>query len=112
MQILRPRKTGSLLVIVLSCPLIGSLSSSTANQRAAQNNYYAEPDFGVPGFVLLKLCYLYHKMHWIQIKKGLSSMTIVFLEAYCTNLLMVLPENVVLIQFSGSLLAKYLIHFR
>ena len=27
------------IVIVLSCPLIGSLSSSTANQRAAQNNY-------------------------------------------------------------------------
>ena len=34
-------KTGSLLVIVLSCPQIGSLSSSTANQRAAQNNYRA-----------------------------------------------------------------------
>ena len=32
---------GSLLVIVLSCPQIGSLSSSTANQRAAQNNYRA-----------------------------------------------------------------------
>ncbi len=27
------------IVIDLSCPLIGSLSSSTANQRAAQNNY-------------------------------------------------------------------------
>ena len=40
-QILRHPKTGSLyvLVIVLSCPQIGSLSSSTANQRAAQNNY-------------------------------------------------------------------------
>ena len=34
----------------MSCPLIGSLSSSTANQRAAQNNYYTEPDFRVPGF--------------------------------------------------------------
>ena len=43
----------SLVVIVLSCPLIGSLSSSIANQRAAQ-----EPDFGVPGFVFLKLCYM------------------------------------------------------
>ena len=40
-QILRPPKPGSLLVIVLSCPQIGSLSSSTANQRAAQNNYRA-----------------------------------------------------------------------
>ena len=38
-QILRHPKTGSLLVIALSCPQIGSLSSSTANQRAAQNNY-------------------------------------------------------------------------
>jgi hypothetical protein len=26
-------------VIVLNCPLIGSLSSSIANQKAAQNNY-------------------------------------------------------------------------
>ena len=26
-----------------------------ANQRAAQNNYYIELDFGVPGFVLLEL---------------------------------------------------------
>ena len=33
-------KSSSLLVIVLSCPLIGSLSSSTANWRAAQNNYW------------------------------------------------------------------------
>ena len=40
-QILRPLKTGSLLVIVLSCPQIGSLSSSTANQMAAQNDYRA-----------------------------------------------------------------------
>ena len=39
-------KSESLLVIVLSCPLIGSLSRSTANQEAAQNNYYTEPDFG------------------------------------------------------------------
>ena len=38
-QILWPPNSGSLLVIVLSCPLIGSISSSTANQRAAQNNY-------------------------------------------------------------------------
>ena len=45
-------------------------------------------------------------MHWVQIEKGLSSRTIVFLEASFTNLLMVLPENVVLIQFSGRLLAK------
>ena len=30
----------------------------------------------------------------------------VFLDASCTNLLMVLAENVVLIQFSGRLLAK------
>ena len=36
-----------------------SLSSSTANQSAAQSNYYTEPDFAVPGFVFLKLCYLY-----------------------------------------------------
>ena len=38
--------------IVLSYPQIGSLSSSTANQRAAQRNYWAL------GFALLKLCYL------------------------------------------------------
>ena len=25
----------------------------------AKNNYYIELNFGVPGFVLLKLCYLY-----------------------------------------------------
>ena len=31
----------SLLIIILSCPQIGSLSSSTANQRAAQYNYPA-----------------------------------------------------------------------
>ena len=37
---MRPPKPGSLLVIVLSCPQIGSLSNSTANQRAAQNNYW------------------------------------------------------------------------
>ena len=36
------------VVMVLSCPLIGSLRSSTANQRAAQNNCYKEPDFGDP----------------------------------------------------------------
>ena len=60
-QVLRHLKTSSLLVIVLSCPLIGSLSSSTANQRATQNNYYTESGFGVPGFVFLKHCYLYTK---------------------------------------------------
>ena len=48
-----PSKSGSLLVIVLSYRLIGSLSSSTANQRVAQNNYYTEQDFGVP-----RLCYM------------------------------------------------------
>ena len=37
----RHPKTSSLLVIVLSCPQIDSLSSSTANQREAQNNYRA-----------------------------------------------------------------------
>ena len=40
-QILRSTTTDSLLVILLSCHQIGSLSSSTANQRAAQNNYRA-----------------------------------------------------------------------
>ena len=40
-QILGHQKTGSLLVNVLSCPQIGSLSNSTANQSAAQNNYLA-----------------------------------------------------------------------
>ena len=34
------RSKNPLLVIVLSCLQIGSLSSSTANQRAAQNNYW------------------------------------------------------------------------
>ena len=38
---MRPPQPSSLLVIFLSCPLIGSLSSSAANQRAAQNNYRA-----------------------------------------------------------------------
>ena len=41
LRVLRPPKLGSLWAIVLSCPLIGSLSSSTADQRAAQNNYWA-----------------------------------------------------------------------
>ena len=58
-QILGPPKSGSLLVIVLSCPLIGSLSSSTVTQRPAQDNYYTDPNFGVQEFVFLKLCYLY-----------------------------------------------------
>ena len=40
-KILRDPKTGALLVIVLSCPQIGSTSSSTSNQRAAQNNHQA-----------------------------------------------------------------------
>ena len=48
------------IVIVLSCPLIGCWATERANQRAAQNNYYIEPDFGVPSFVLLKLCHLYY----------------------------------------------------
>ena len=47
----------------MSCSLIGSLSSSTANQRAAQNNYYIEPDFGVPSFLLPKLFYTCKKMN-------------------------------------------------
>ena len=34
-------RPSALLVIFLSCPQIGSLSSSTANQRAAENNYRA-----------------------------------------------------------------------
>ena len=38
---MRPPEPGSLSVIILTCPLIGSLSSSTVNQRAAQNNYRA-----------------------------------------------------------------------
>ena len=37
-QILEPQSPALYIVIVLSCPLIGSRSSSTANQRAAQNN--------------------------------------------------------------------------
>ena len=49
---------GSLSVIVLNCPHIASLSSSIANQKAAQNNYTTEPDLVVPEFVLLKLCCL------------------------------------------------------
>ena len=36
------------IVIVLSCPLIGSLSSSTTNQRAAQNFCYIDPEFKDP----------------------------------------------------------------
>ena len=50
-----------------------TLSSSTANQRATQNNYV--PDFGVPWFLLLKLCYLYWKiigwdffLNWLPFK--------------------------------------------
>ena len=45
-------------LLVLSCPIIVSLSSSTANQRQAQNNYYTEWYFGVPGFVIINLFYL------------------------------------------------------
>ena len=47
------------LGIVFSCPLSGSWDTERNNQRAAQNNYYIEPNFGVSGFVLPKLCYLY-----------------------------------------------------
>ena len=54
---LRPPKPGSLLVIVLSCTLIGSLSSSTAGQLEGSSKQLQ--GFGVPGFVLLKFCYLY-----------------------------------------------------
>ena len=43
--ILRPPKSVSLFVVLLSCPYIGSLSSSTANQRAAKTNCYAELQF-------------------------------------------------------------------
>ena len=57
-QIMGPPKSGCLLVIVLRCPLIGSPSSSIVNQRIAQINYYTELDYGVPGFVFLKLCYM------------------------------------------------------
>ena len=46
-------KPGSLLVIILSCPPIGSLSSSTANPRAAENNYRA---LGCQDLYYLKLC--------------------------------------------------------
>ena len=41
MQILGSTKFNFSLVIVFSCPLIASLSSSTANQRAAQKDYQA-----------------------------------------------------------------------
>ena len=37
-QILEPQSPALYIVIVLSCPLIGSRSSSTANQRAGQKN--------------------------------------------------------------------------
>ena len=47
------------MAIVLSGPLIGCWTNERANQRAAQHNYYIEPDFEVPGFVLLKLFYLF-----------------------------------------------------
>ena len=40
-QILEPQSLTLYIVIVLSCPLIGSCNSSTANQRAAQNNCMA-----------------------------------------------------------------------
>ena len=43
-QILEPQSPALYVVCVLSCPLIGSCSSSTANQRAAQNNCYIKPD--------------------------------------------------------------------
>jgi len=43
------------IAIVLSCCLIGSWATERANQRATQNSFYLELDFGVPGFVLLNL---------------------------------------------------------
>ena len=52
-------------------PLIGYLSISTANKRAVQNNNYTEPDFGVTGFVFIKLCYLYVVWGILFITKGL-----------------------------------------
>ena len=41
------------LVQMLGSPLAGCWSTERANQRAAQNKYYIESDFGVPGFVLI-----------------------------------------------------------
>ena len=35
------------------------LATGRANQMAAQNNYYTKLDFGVPGFVFLKLALLF-----------------------------------------------------
>ena len=54
--ILGPSKSGSLLVIVLSCLLICSPSSSTANQRAAQNNW----------MVNAQQCFADIYYHWTQ----------------------------------------------
>ena len=48
-------KTGTLLVIFLSCPQIGSLSSSTANQGTAQNNYQACQSLYFLNFVTCKV---------------------------------------------------------
>ena len=41
-----------------SFPLFGCWATERANQKTAQNNYYIEPDFGAPGFVIFKLYYL------------------------------------------------------
>ena len=39
LQIMEPQSLALYIEIVLSCPFISSRSSSTANQRVAQNNY-------------------------------------------------------------------------
>ena len=88
-QILVSPKSVSLLVIVLSCPLIGSFSSSTANQRAAQNNCYKEPYFGVPRFIFLKLCYFSNQQGcWLSVKHTYYKLFHYFVDAFGTILIL------------------------
>ena len=54
------------IAIVLSYPLIGCWATERANQRAVQNSYNKEPDFGVPGvlYFLNVVKYLYYKLEF------------------------------------------------
>ena len=102
---LRPPKPCSLSVIVLSCPIIGSLSSSTANQRAADNNYQA---LVFQDLYFLKHCYLYQVIN--QFKNFQFTQ---FMNAPCRTVLkqLLLPAMVTSRALNSALFIIFHTHF-
>ena len=67
-------KSGSvqqLFWVARACPLIGGWATERVNQRAAQNNYYIEPNFGVPVLYFLNFvtCILINKYYLVEKKE-------------------------------------------